>query len=110
MPEVRVEPGAQAGPVRRVHRVHQLPRVQVRQAEVDGRHLSQRKSRRGRVFFGCANYPACDFTLWNRPMPEKCPDCGAPFLVEKITKRHGRQLICNNEKCSYVRSEELEPV
>ena len=32
-----------------------------------------------------------------------------PFLVEKITKRHGRQLICNNEECSYVRSEELAP-
>jgi hypothetical protein len=45
--------------------------------------------------------------LWNKPIVEKCPDCGAPFLVEKITKRHGRQLICNNEDCSYVRSEEL---
>ena len=76
----------------------------------DGGDIVERKSRRGRVFFGCANYPACDFTLWNRPMPEKCPDCGAPFLVEKITKRHGRQLICNNEECSYVRSEELAPV
>jgi DNA topoisomerase I len=75
----------------------------------DGGEIVERKSRRGKVFFGCANYPDCDFTLWNRPMPEKCPDCGAPFLVEKITKRHGRQLICNNEDCSYVRSEELAP-
>ncbi len=75
----------------------------------DGGDIVERKSRRGKVFFGCANYPDCDFTLWNRPMPEKCPDCGAPFLVEKITKRHGRQLICNNEECSYVRTEELAP-
>ncbi len=75
----------------------------------DGGDIVERKSRRGKVFFGCANYPDCDFTLWNRPVPEKCPDCGAPFLVEKITKRHGRQLICNNEECSYVRSEELTP-
>jgi DNA topoisomerase-1 len=73
----------------------------------DGGDIVERKSRRGKVFFGCANYPDCDFTLWNRPVAEKCPDCGAPFLVEKITKRHGRQLICNNEECSYVRSEEL---
>ncbi|PYR89713.1 MAG: type I DNA topoisomerase [Acidobacteria bacterium] len=73
----------------------------------DGGDIVERKSRRGKVFYGCANYPDCDFTLWNRPVPEKCPDCGAPFLVEKITKRHGRQLICNNEECSYVRSEEL---
>ena len=41
---------------------------------------------------------------------QKCPDCGAPFLVEKVTKKHGRQLVCNNEDCSYVRSEELAPV
>jgi DNA topoisomerase-1 len=75
----------------------------------DGGDIVERKSRRGKVFFGCANYPDCDFTLWNRPIAEKCPDCGAPFLVEKITKRHGRQLICNNDTCSYVRSEELAP-
>ena len=73
----------------------------------DGGEIVEKKSRRGKVFYGCANYPDCDFTLWNRPLPEPCPDCGAPFLVEKITKRHGRQLICNNEECSYVRSEEL---
>jgi DNA topoisomerase I len=75
----------------------------------DGGDIVERKSRRGKVFFGCANYPDCDFTLWNRPVPEKCPDCGAPFLVEKITKRHGRQLVCNNENCEYERSEELAP-
>ena len=73
----------------------------------DGGDIVERKSRRGKVFFGCANYPDCDFTLWNRPIAETCPECKAPFLVEKITKRHGRQLICNNEECSYVRSEDL---
>ncbi|MBI2222618.1 MAG: type I DNA topoisomerase [Acidobacteria bacterium] len=78
--------------------------------KADGGELVERKSRRGRVFYGCNKYPDCDFTLWNKPIAEKCPECGAPFLVEKITKKHGRQLICNNESCSYVRSEELEPV
>jgi DNA topoisomerase I len=76
----------------------------------DGGDIVERKSRRGKVFFGCANYPDCDFTLWNRPVAEKCPDCGAPFLVEKTTKKHGRQLVCNNEECSYARqAEELQP-
>jgi DNA topoisomerase-1 len=76
----------------------------------DGGDIVERKSRRGKVFYGCANYPDCDFTLWNKPVAEKCPDCGAPFLVEKITKRHGRQLVCNNEDCSYARqAEELQP-
>ncbi|HEY0873896.1 MAG TPA: type I DNA topoisomerase [Vicinamibacterales bacterium] len=75
----------------------------------DGGDIVERKSRRGKVFYGCANYPDCDFTLWNKPIAEPCPECKAPFLVEKITKRHGRQLICHNEECSYVRSEELAP-
>ena len=73
----------------------------------DGGEIVEKKSRRGKVFYGCGNYPDCDFTLWNKPIAEACPECQAPFLVEKVTKRHGRQLLCNNEACSYVRSEEL---
>jgi DNA topoisomerase I len=76
----------------------------------DGGDVVERKSRRGKVFFGCANYPDCDFVLWNRPILEPCPQCKATFLVEKVTKRHGRQLLCNNEECDYVRTEELAPV
>ncbi|MEZ5316010.1 MAG: type I DNA topoisomerase [Vicinamibacterales bacterium] len=70
--------------------------------------IVERKSRRGKVFYGCANYPKCDFTVWNKPVLEPCPKCGWTFLTEKITKRHGRQLVCANESCDYVRSEELE--
>jgi DNA topoisomerase-1 len=73
----------------------------------DGGDVVERKSRRGKVFYGCANYPKCDFTLWNKPILEPCPKCGWTFLTEKITKRYGRQLICANEACDYVRAEEL---
>jgi DNA topoisomerase-1 len=73
----------------------------------DGGDVVERKSRRGKVFYGCANYPKCDFTLWNKPVQEPCPKCGRTFLTEKITKRHGRQLVCSNEACDYVRSAEL---
>lgn len=73
----------------------------------DGGDVAERKSRRGKVFYGCVNYPKCDFTLWNKPVIEPCPKCKRPFLTEKITKRHGRQLMCSNEECEYVRSEEL---
>ena len=59
------------------------------------------------MFFGCSNYPDCDFVLWNRPVAEPCPKCGAPYLVEKTTKKLGRQILCNNEECDYARSEEL---
>ena len=76
----------------------------------DGGDIVERKSRRGKVFYGCANYPKCDFTVWNKPIPEPCPKCGRPFLTEKITKRHGRQLICSNEECGFVKQAELEEV
>jgi DNA topoisomerase-1 len=76
----------------------------------DGGDVVERKSRRGKVFYGCVNYPKCDFTLWNKPVLEPCPKCGWTFLTEKITKRHGRQLICANEACDYVRAAELEEV
>ena len=72
--------------------------------------IVERKSRRGRVFYGCSTYPDCDFTVWNKPLAEKCPTCGAPFLVEKVTKRWGRQVLCHKEDCDYVRSEELAAV
>jgi DNA topoisomerase-1 len=85
--------------------------VQLRKTGVscpkDGGEIVERRSRRGKLFFGCSNYPACEFTLWNRPVAERCPVCGSSFLVEKTTKRHGRQLVCSNESCEYVRSEEL---
>ncbi|HEX6972889.1 MAG TPA: type I DNA topoisomerase [Vicinamibacterales bacterium] len=73
----------------------------------DGGDVVERKSKRGKAFYGCANYPDCDFVLWNKPILEPCPKCGEKFLVEKITKRHGRQLMCHKEDCDYVRSEEL---
>ena len=76
----------------------------------DGGDIVERKSRRGRAFYGCSNYPDCDFTVWNKPLKEKCPQCGAPFLLEKVTKRHGRQVLCHMEDCDYLRSEELAAV
>jgi DNA topoisomerase I len=72
-----------------------------------GGEIVERKSKRGKTFFGCSNYPDCDFVLWNRPVNEPCPKCGAPYLVEKITKKLGRQVLCNNEECDYARSEAL---
>jgi len=74
----------------------------------DGGDIVERKSRRGKVFYGCANYPDCDFTLWKKPIAEACPDCGTPFLLEKITKKAGRQLVCSKEDCSFVKDAPLE--
>ena len=72
----------------------------------DGGDIVERKSRRARVFYGCSNYPDCDFTVWNKPLKEVCPTCGALFLLEKVTKRYGRQVLCHKDDCDYIRTEE----
>jgi DNA topoisomerase-1 len=62
----------------------------------------ERRSRRGKVFYGCDRYPDCTFVLWKRPVPQTCPECGRAYLLERITKKHGRQMICDNEECGHV--------
>src|SRR5438128_2335884 len=65
-----------------------------------------KKSKRGKVFYGCANYPKCETVFWDRPINETCPQCGAPFLLEKTTKK-GTTRRCANEECGYT--SELQP-
>lgn len=63
--------------------------------------IVERKSKRGTVFFGCDKYPDCDFTLWNEPTGEECPDCGA-LIVKKILRK-GTTIECSNRSCGYKR-------
>jgi len=65
-------------------------------------HLVERKSRRGKVFYGCDRYPSCEFVLWDRPVGESCPECGS-MLVEKVTKSRGREIRCSSRDCGYSR-------
>ena len=65
-----------------------------------------KKSKYGKVFFGCSNYPDCDFVSWNEPVNEKCPKCGN-ILVKKITKKE-KKLICSNKSCSFSKDMEEE--
>ena len=72
----------------------------------------ERRSKRGKTFFGCNRYPDCEFVAWSRPVPEKCPDCGGAYLIEKFLKS-GNFLQCPATGCKYKRempSEVLETV
>jgi DNA topoisomerase-1 len=69
--------------------------------------LTERKSKRGKVFYGCNRYPECDFVAWNKPVSEKCPECGSSYMLEKYLKS-GAVLQCPNAECKYKR--ELETV
>ncbi len=62
--------------------------------------IAERKARRGNLFYGCTNYPKCDFTSNLKLVPQACPECGSPYLLEK-TLKSGVYLICpNNAKQS----------
>jgi len=61
----------------------------------DGGELTERKTRKGRVFYGCANYPACDFTSWKRPLPQPCPHCGGLLVV--ANKNYAQCSVCERQ-------------
>jgi DNA topoisomerase I len=67
-----------------------------------------KKSRRGKVFYGCSNYPKCDTVYWDKPVQEKCPQCGKPFLLEKTTKKGTTRRCADEEGCGY--KSDLMPV
>jgi DNA topoisomerase-1 len=61
-----------------------------------------KKSKRGKVFYGCSEYPKCDLVFWDKPVAEACPQCRAPFLLEKFNARKGEVVkLCHNEGCDY---------
>ncbi len=71
--------------------------------------LVERRSKRGKTFYGCSRFPDCSFATWDKPVPQSCPVCGADFLVEKTTKRDGTFLACLDRDCGFRASaEEIE--
>jgi len=61
-----------------------------------GKDVVLRKTKKGRKYFGCEDYPACDFMSWSKPVEKKCPECGN-YMVEK-----GNKIACSEEKCGYT--------
>jgi DNA topoisomerase-1 len=69
-------------------------------------YLTERRSGRGKIFFGCNRYPDCKFAAWDRPLPETCPQCASPYLLQKYSKRDGPYVVCPNKECGYRREVE----
>jgi DNA topoisomerase I len=71
----------------------------------DGELVEKKARRRGNTFYGCSNYPKCDFTSAYKPVQEACPKCGSPYLLEKHLKS-GSFLMCPNNKGRAAEEEE----
>ena len=63
-----------------------------------GKDIVERRSKKGRVFYGCSGYPDCTQLYWDKPVNEKCPKCGS-LLVEKKSKTV--KYACSNNECDY---------
>lgn len=60
--------------------------------------ITERRSKKGKIFFGCTNYPNCDFALWDRPTGENCPKCSSILVKTRFNK-----VKCSNKECDYVK-------
>ena len=61
-----------------------------------GKDIILKKTKKGRMFYGCEGYPECDFMTWQRPSDRKCPKCGGYMLIK------GNKLVCGDENCGYI--------
>ena len=68
-----------------------------------GGDVIERKSKNGKIFYGCNSYPKCDFISWEIPLEEKCPKCDS-YLTQKEVYGKLRKK-CSNENCDYVNNE-----
>jgi DNA topoisomerase-1 len=66
-----------------------------------GKEVVIRKTKKGRKFFGCEDYPDCDFVSWQRPVAKKCPKCNNYMVIR------GKKIVCSDASCGY--SEEYKP-
>jgi len=61
----------------------------------------ERKSKKGRMFYGCSRFPECRFVSWSRPVEEKCPECSSYMTLKRLKK--GDQFVCSNKECGHKR-------
>ncbi len=62
-----------------------------------------KRSKKGRIFYGCDHYPKCEFVSWNKPINEKCPKCGS--ILTEMNSRNKKTIKCSNSTCDYRREE-----
>jgi len=77
-------------------------------ALLDGGMLVERRSRKGRIFYGCSNYPQCRFSVWDKPVPGKCPRWR--FANGPAQPAQQKGICCSNKECGYKASSSPEAV
>jgi DNA topoisomerase-1 len=60
--------------------------------------IKQKRTKKGRIFYGCDKYPKCKFATWYKPVAQPCPECKYPIMVVKSSREEGSHLVCPNCK------------
>lgn len=76
--------------------------IGVKCPKCDG-EVIKKKSKKGRLFYGCSNYPKCDFVSWDEPIDKKCPECDEQLVIKR--SRKGNTIKCSNKECGYTKKE-----
>lgn len=85
------------------HNTRSIPLARCPRPGCNGEIVARKTKGRGKEFYGCTNYPQCDFISHYKPIDVYCPKCGQ-FLVEKYDKKHGTYKACINPDCDYLHS------
>ncbi|MDA1001203.1 MAG: type I DNA topoisomerase, partial [bacterium] len=67
----------------------------------EGELVTRRSRRTGKIFYGCSQFPKCNYVVWDTPILQPCPACEHPHLTLKTTKKDGTRLVCPNKSCSH---------
>ena len=72
--------------------------------------IIRKKTRKGKIFYGCSQFPNCDFASWDEPIPQPCPECDRTFVLRRNLIKEDPYLYCSNKECSYKETVEREKI
>ncbi|MDX9917356.1 MAG: type I DNA topoisomerase [Gudongella sp.] len=75
-----------------------VEKINVKCPICDG-EIIRKRSKKGRIFYGCSNYPECEFVSWDEPVEEKCSECGSPMVIKRLKNK--TVVMCTNKNCGY---------
>ena len=76
-----------------------VEKIGVKCPDCEDGEIVKRRSKKGRVFYGCSNYPKCEFVSWDKPIDKMCPKCGS--ILTEVRTRKGIIHRCSNKNCGY---------
>jgi len=75
-----------------------------------GGTIVRKKTKRGKIFFGCSSFPKCKFATWDEPISQPCPECGREFLLRRNPIKGEPSIYCSNDQCSFEETVKREKI